>query len=399
MSIFGKIDLLPYDPILSLTSLFAKDPRPNKVNLGVGIYNDKYGKVPVFDAVKQAELQISKLPIDKNYLPIDGLSDYLERGKELIFNLPKNSTGPLSIYAAQTIGGTGALKVGAEFLRQNCSRNIYISNPSWPNHRSIFESSGLKVHLYSYYDVKKECFLFKELCDEIDKMSPGSVILLQVCCHNPLGFDFSENEWREIAQRIKRSRVIPFFDFAYQGFGTGLNEDAFSVRHFYAEGIEMLVAYSFSKNMGLYGERVGLLAIAGVDDGHHLEAIGSQVRQIIRGTYSMPPLHGALVAKTILSDKALTENWQAELKTMQQRIVEMHKAFAEGLTAKAGIDLSLLKNHRGLFSCCGLDQKQVLRLRDEYAIYLPVSGRINVAGLNHNNIGPVTTAIADVMKP
>jgi len=392
---FEKVPLLPSDPIFSLNALYAADKNPDKVNLGVGVYMDEFGKLKVLDVVREAEKQIIEAKLDKNYPPLDGVPDYIQKSLKLIFGEAK---GPTFLYGAQAVGGTAALRIGAEFLAINIGGPIFIPNPTWANHRKIFTGAGLNIQEYPYYDPTTHSLQFSNICKSIEAMPAGSAMVLHACCHNPSGMDFSDEQWQEISRLLKKQNVIPFFDFAYQGFGIDFETDAKAVRLFRKEGHEMLVSYSFSKNMGLYGERVGLLAITAQAE-QSIPNIASQVKQIIRGIYSMASLHGARIAATILGSETLHCRWLEELSAMQQRVSIMREALMSGLSAASSHeDFSFLAKQKGMFSFSGLTPKQVLALREQCSIYMTNDGRINVAGLNSNNIDYVSNAIATILQ-
>lgn len=387
MSIFNSVEMQPDDPILGLGTAFKADQRASKINLGVGAYKNSEGVSQVLSCVRKAENIILEKKLNKDYLPILGNYDYIQESLKLIFG--ENSPALVSevISAAQTIGATGALRVGGDFLfRNQISDTIFLSDPSWQNHKAIFRNAGMKIDIYPYFDLNSYSLNYSGMRESIKKMPPGSVILLQPCCHNPTGLDPSFDQWKELSQIILQQKLIPFFDFAYQGFGQGLAEDAKVVRYFADVGHEMLVASSYSKNFGIYGERVGLLSIVCKD---HASAVrtGSQLKQIIRGSYSMPPLQGQRIVTEILQSKELREKWVHELDNMRSRIKEMRKALLSGLQAKAGdSEFKFLEKQTGMFSFSGLNEDQVNHLMQDFGIYMPKNGRINVAGLNTNNM-------------
>lgn len=397
MSFFESVQLLPDDPIFGLPAVFAADPRQKKVNLGIGVYRDAEGKSTVLNCVRKAEQILLEQKLDKDYQPIDGHADFLHESLKLIFGNSCKGIESKEIFAAQTIGGTGGLRLGSEFLAQEISKTIFISEPSWPNHKPIFTRANMAVHHYPYYDLNTHRIEFDQMRQAILAMHPGGVLLVHACCHNPTGMDLTFDQWKELSALVLKQKVVPFFDFAYQGFGNGLEEDAKPVRYFYEQGHEMLVAYSFSKNLGLYGERVGTLAIVT----HHKDAakrISTQVKQIIRGMYSTPPLHGARVAATILKSPELTAEWKQELTNMRERIKDMRKALVAGLLAQSqDMDFSFLNQQLGLFSFCGLSHDQVQSLRQHNGIFMPNNGRINVAGLNAHNMDYVIKSILSAL--
>lgn len=397
MSFFESVTLLPDDSILSLPIAFNADPRSNKVNLGIGTYKDVQGKPYVLSCVTKAEAALIAKEPGKEYLPIEGLPNFIKATSELIFgeNLSKALEG--GFFGAQTLGGTGALRLGGEFLVQETSKSIFIPTPSWPNHKIVFSRAGLKVHHHRYYNEKTHQIDFEGMCEDITNMPPGSTIVLHACCQNPTGIDLNFQQWQEISVLIKKQRIIPFFDFAYQGFNISVDDDAHPIRHFISAGHELLVASSFSKNFGLYGERVGALSVIT----HHKESatkVGSQIKQLIRGNYSNPPRHGAQIVADILQSADLKKEWLQELGTMRNRIKEMRKALLKGLQDKANEkDWSFLSQQNGFFSFCGLNLDQTQRMLQDYGIYMPANGRINIAGLNENNIEYVIDAICDVI--
>lgn len=397
MPFFNDIPQLPDDPILGLPIAFAADPRPNKINLGIGAYKTAEGHPLVLKSVRKAESLLLQKNLPKDYLPIEGDADFLRCSLQLLFgsNSPLWQTG--RFFAAQSVGGASALRIGAEFLAKLVSKTVFISQPSWSNHKQIFERAGLNVGSYPYFDPHTFMLDFSGMCEAIKNMPPGSVILLHGCCHNPTGIDPSFEQWKELSNLIKKQQLIPFFDLAYQGFGRGLDEDAQAIRHFVNEGHEMLIAYSFSKNFGLYGERVGFLTVvcSSVD---RVPKIASQIRSLIRGNYSNPPLHGARIVSTILKSPELTQEWKTELNNMCERVKEMRKALIAALLVKGqNRNFSYMNQQIGLFSFTGLSPEQVQRLRKEKAIYMPNSGRINVAGLNTQNVSHVAEALLSVM--
>lgn len=398
MSFFESLTELPEDPIVHLPILFAADPRPNKVNLGVGSYKDSEGRPMVLVCVKEAEAALLKEKLNKEYLPIEGNSAFLQANTELIFGKGFADSYAGGHYAIQAVGGTAALRVGGEFLAQETSKTIFIPNPTWPNHKMVFKRSGLNVHTYAYYDERTHQLDFASMCSDISNMPPGSTILLHAGCHNPSGIDPSFKQWQELSSLLKKQRILPFFDFAYQGFVGTPEDDAQAIRYFAVQGHEMLVANSFSKNMGLYGERVGGLTVLA----HHTDSIkkiSSQLKQIVRANYSTPPLHGMQIVKTILQSAPLKAGWEEELGDMRLRLKEMRRTLLSGLEEKhSHKDWSFLNRQNGFFSFLGLTPEQVQRLNKEYAIYMPANGRINVAGLNPHNMDYVINALIAVTR-
>lgn len=397
MGFFDKVTMAAEDPILSLNTSFAKDVRSSKVNLGVGAYKTSDLQPMVLSTIKKAENIIASSEHNHEYLPIDGDKEFLRLISELIFGRDSEVLSSGRLYSAQTIGGTGALRIGADFLAQEVGSSLYLSDPTWANHKPLFTRAGHQIEFYPYYDRKTHKLDFSGMCDAIKRMPEGSIILLHACCHNPTGMDPSLEQWKEISSVIKERFLVPFFDFAYQGFGNGLVEDSEVIRHFAKEGHEMLISYSCSKNFGLYGERVGAFFVL-TGEKMIAEKVQSRVKSIVRANYSSPPSYGAKLVKTILSSDSLTQEWQKELQNMRERISEMRKAFASGLLAKTQqYDFSFMHDQRGMFSFSGLEKDHVDRLIAEYGIYMPGSGRINVAGLSSSNLEYVVDAVVSVI--
>ncbi|NGX43269.1 MAG: Aspartate aminotransferase [Chlamydiae bacterium] len=397
MSFFKSIEMPPEDPILHLSVMFAGDNRSQKVNLGVGAYKNTEGKPQVLSCVRQAEAIILEKHLNKEYLPIQGNSDYISASLKLVFgeNSPELASG--RIFGAQTLGGTGALRVGGELLAKNqVSETIFLSDPTWPNHKPIFARAGMKLDTYPYYDERHRSLNYSGMCESIKRMPAGSTIILQPCCQNPTGLDPSMEQWKEISQLVRQKQLIPFFDFAYQGFDQGVEQDAQVVRYFVQEGHEMLVASSFSKNFGLYGERVGMLSVVCADI-DTTARVGGQIKQVIRGNYSMPPLQGQRIVTTILQSPELKKEWEHELANMRDRIKEMRSTLLSGLMAKGASEFEFLGKQTGMFSYSGLNPDQVHRLQSEHGIYMPGSGRINVAGLNSQNMDYVINSMLAVL--
>ena len=393
MPIFASLDLLPEDPILSITGHFNADPRPQKVNLGVGTYKDEDGNPYPFSSVRKAEALILKENLNKEYLPIDGDTDYCNESLKLVFGEDLVASDKGTLYGIQGVGGAGALRIGADLLKKSGVSTIWISDPTWPNHKGIFERAGLRTVFYPYYNFEKHQILFSELCEIIKNIPTGDAICLHGCCHNPTGTDFSMEQWKILSDLIKKRGIIPFFDLAYQGFKKGIEEDAAPIRLFYEQGHEMLVASSYSKNFGLYGERAGFLAIV-IHEKESMQKVISQVRSLIRTTYSNPPIHPARIVKTLLKSPSLKQEWLEELATIRARIKEMRHALFVGLSANGNERrFAFLNEQSGIFSFIGLDARQVEILRQENGIYMPANGRINVAGLNTHNINYVVEAL------
>lgn len=398
MSFFHDIPLLPEDSILGLPILFEADPRSKKVNLGVGAYRTAEGKPLVLNCVQKAENLLIQKHLNKEYLPIEGDSEFVQATLKLIFGDQNPVIHSKNIFASQSLGGSGGLRVLGEFFTKLVTRAIFLPQPSWPNHKTIFERSGFTVGSYPYFNYKTNLIDFPGMCEAIKNLPKGCVILLHAACHNPTGADPSLKEWEELSHLIKQREIIPFFDFAYQGFGDNLEMDARAVRLFQKEGHEMAVAYSYSKNMGLYGERVGLLTILG-SDSEIISPISSQIKTLIRGNYSTPPLHGARIASTVLNSPELTFEWNIELAKMCARVKEMRATLAALLQAKMPTrNYSFIEEQKGLFSFIGLTNCQVERLIEEKGIYIPSSGRINLAGLHSGNIEYTAESLISVMQ-
>jgi aspartate/tyrosine/aromatic aminotransferase len=398
MSFFDEVPLAPPDSILGLTATFLKDPRKNKVNLGVGLYKTEDLKTPVLESVKAAEAALIDTENTKEYLPIDGDPLFLDKMGGLVFGKEKWQKEKERIASAQTVGGTCALKIGGAFLKEEAEGPIWISSPTWPNHRSIFLSCGLPVENYNYYDAKSHQVDFARMVACFEKLPENTIVLLHASCHNPTGCDLSFEEWKTLCALFKAKKLIPFFDFAYQGFGRSLEEDAEAVRYFLKNDVEMLVAVSSAKNFSLYGERAGCLFIVS-ESAKIAEHILSRVKQIIRTIYSNPPMHGAKIIAHILNTPSLYQIWEAELKHMRERINRMRMSLYERLKAEGKAEMfSQISRGRGMFGFTGLSKAQVEKLIAEYGIYMTGDGRINVCGLNMSNVDYVVQAIIDTIR-
>jgi aspartate/tyrosine/aromatic aminotransferase len=395
MGVFSNVSQAQTDSIFGLSAAFHADARAKKVNLSIGIYKTAELKTPIMEAVKEAERRIAETEKSKEYLPIDGDPECIKQSGLLLFG---EALWSKRIYGCQGVGGTGALRIGGDFLKQEVGRRLYLSDPTWPNHTGVFTRSQMHVEAYPYYDPQRRHIDFDRLYTFLSGLQPLSIVLLHACCHNPTGVDLSLEQWRQLSALMQAKGLIPFFDCAYQGFGTGLEEDAAAVRLFAERGHEMLVAVSYSKNFGLYGERAGSLFIV-TDSEETARRVGSTIKVIIRTNYSNPPLHGAKIVSTILSDGKLRKRWETELTSMRERIAAMRTALARALVAKGGpIDFRFLLDRTGMFSFCGLEKRQVDRLIKEYAIYMTGDGRINVAGLNWDHLDYVVDAITAVCR-
>jgi aromatic-amino-acid transaminase len=397
-SLFDAIEMAPRDPILGITEAFNADKNPNKINLGVGVYYDDNGRVPLLECVRKAEITMAQKGSPRTYLPIDGLATYDKAVQELVFGAESAVIKEKRVVTAQAIGGTGALKLGADFLKRFTPQSeVWISDPSWENHRALFEAAGFKVNIYPYYDAITRGVNFTGMLNALKTMPKGSIVLLHACCHNPTGADLSESQWSEVIPLIVERGLIPFLDMAYQGFAEGIKEDGFVVRRFVDAGGPLFVSNSFSKSFSLYGERVGALSIVGSSENDTARAL-SQLKRVIRTNYSNPPTQGGQAVAMVLTTPELRKLWEDELAGMRLRIREMRKIFVEKLKQKApkgNFDFVIRQN--GMFSYSGLTKEQVTRLRDEFSIYAIDTGRICVAALNSHNIDRVVDAISKVI--
>ncbi|CAI1582304.1 amino acid aminotransferase [Serratia marcescens] len=395
---FEKITAAPADPILGLTDIFRADARPNKINLGIGVYKDETGKTPVLTSVKKAEQYLLENETTKNYLGIEGIPAFASCTQELLFGKESPIVADRRARTAQTPGGTGGLRVAADFIaNQTSAKRIWISNPSWPNHKNVFSAVGLEVLEYAYYDAANHALDFDGLLSSLKQAQAGDVVLFHGCCHNPTGIDPTPEQWAQLAELSVANGWLPLFDFAYQGFANGLEEDAQGLRIFAAKHKELIVASSYSKNFGLYNERVGACTIVAAD-AETADRAFSQVKAAIRANYSNPPSHGAAVVATILGNDALRAMWEQELTGMRQRIHRMRQLFVNTLQEKgAQQDFSFIIQQNGMFSFSGLTKEQVLRLREEFGVYAVNSGRVNVAGMTPDNMAPLCEAIVAVL--
>ncbi|QYK07318.1 amino acid aminotransferase [Shewanella mangrovisoli] len=396
--IFSQVVLAPADPILGLTDTFKADPRQDKVNLGVGIYKDEAGQTPVLQSVKKAEALLLEQEKTKNYLGIEGVQTYNRVVQELLFGEGSELVTSGRAATAQAPGGTGALRIAAEFLLRNTpSRAVWVSNPTWANHQNIFETAGLTVKEYGYYNAAAHDIDFDGMMTDLANAQAGDIVLLHGCCHNPTGIDLTLAQWELVANLCAEKQLVPLFDFAYQGFGAGIEEDAAGLRLVAAKVPELLVANSFSKNFGLYNERIGAVTVVAQNADEAVRAF-SQVKRTIRANYSNPPAHGALIVSTILSDAALKALWVQELTEMRERIAEMRTLFVQSLKDEGVTqDFSFISRQNGMFSFSGLNKAQVARLKDEFGIYIVGSGRISVAGMTKTNMPVICKAIAKVL--
>ncbi len=397
-SVLDKIEMAPKDPILGVTEAYNADKNPKKVNLGVGVYTDDNGKVPVLRCVRQAEQKLAETAMPRNYLPIDGLAAYDRAVQETLFGADNPAVKAGRIVTVQTLGGTGALKVGGDFLRRfSPDADIYISDPSWENHRAIFEYAGYTVKTYPYYDPATNGLKFDAMLAGLDELPAGAIVLLHACCHNPTGVDLTATQWEKVIAVVNKRGLVPFLDIAYQGFADGLEADAATIRRFTAECPAVFVSSSFSKSLSLYGERVGALSIITSSQEEAARTL-SQLKRVIRTNYSNPPTHGGQAVAMVLTTPELHEQWEEELGQMRERIKGMRKQLVDKIREiRADFDFSFIIEQRGMFSYSGLTKEQVHRLRDEYSIYAIDSGRICVAALNTKNVDYVAQAIAKVL--
>ncbi len=396
-SMFAAVELAPRDPILGLNEQFASDPNPAKVNLGVGVYYDDDGKLPLLQCVQEAEKLMMEAPKARGYLPIDGIAAYDKAVQGLVFGADSAAVKAGRIATVQALGGTGGLKLGADFLQRiNPGAKVLISDPSWENHRALFESAGFKVENYPYYDAKTKGVDFTSMLGALNAAPAGTVVVLHACCHNPTGYDISAEQWSQVVQAVKARGLVAFLDMAYQGFGEGITEDGAVIGQFMGAGLDFFVDTSFSKSFSLYGERVGALSVV-CESKDEADRVLSQLKRVIRTNYSNPPIHGAQVVAMVLTTPALRTMWEAELAGMRVRIKQMRQALQTKLAA-AGVkqDVSFITRQKGMFSYSGLNKEQMQRLRGEFGIYGVDSGRICVAALNNKNIDAVVSAIAKV---
>ena len=398
MSLFDAVEMAPRDPILGLNEQFAADARPGKVNLGVGVYFDAQGKLPLLQCVSRAEQALMASAKPRGYLPIDGMPTYDKAVQRLVFGADAPVVASGRVATVQALGGTGGLKIGADFLhRLNPGARALISDPSWENHRALFSQAGFEVGTYPYYDATTRGVKFDAMLQCLREAAPGTVVVLHACCHNPTGCDLNPAQWAQVVEAVRERGLIAFLDMAYQGFGDGIAEDGAVVAQFVASGVDFLVATSFSKSFSLYGERVGALSVV-CNDAAETGRVLSQLKVTIRTNYSNPPTHGAQVVATVLDSPELRAQWEAELAGMRQRIRQMRQALADGLAA-AGVrqDLAYITRQKGMFSYSGLNREQMHRLREEFGVYGVDSGRICVAALNEANLPVVVRAIVGVM--
>lgn len=396
-SIFAAVEMAPRDPILGLNEAFNADPRDTKVNLGVGVYFDDNGKIPLLGAVRIAEETRLKAAPPRGYQPIEGAPAYNQAVQNLLFDKDSGMLANGQVITAQALGGTGALKVGADYLKRlNPEARVYISDPSWENHRALFESAGFEVNNYAYYDAATRGVNFSGMKASLNALAAGSVIVLHACCHNPTGADLSQAQWDEVVAICKDKGLVPFLDMAYQGFADGIDADAAAVRALSNSGLQFFVASSFSKSFSLYGERVGALSIVTASKEESARVM-SQVKRVIRTNYSNPPIHGGALVAGVLASPELCQMWETELAGMRDRIRGMRTGLVEAIKAQGvAQDFSFVVQQRGMFSYTGLTAAQVERMKEEFGIYAVSTGRICLAALNSRNVDYVAKAIAAV---
>lgn len=395
---FQSIEPAPADPILGLTEAFRADPNPNKINLGVGVYQDSSGKTPTLASVRKANDKIAASDAGSSYLPIPGLAEYTAAVQQLAFGVDHEVVTSGRAFTAQTPGGTGALRVVGDFLNQNLpGSTLWVTDPTWANHANIFTAAGVSLAKLPYFDKASSSLMLVELLKALGEVPEGDTVLLHGCCHNPTGVDPTPEEWKQIGDKIYAQGLLPILDFAYQGFGEGVEPDAVGLREMARAGEEFIVCSSFSKNFGLYNERVGAATFVAAD-ADRAKVVGSQVKRVIRANYSNPPAHGARLVATVLADEALKSEWHTELTAMRDRINGMRMLLVDKLAEKGCPgDYGFIKDQRGMFSFSGLTKDQVHALRDQHAIYIVDSGRINVAGITEQNVDRLTEAIAEVV--
>ncbi|MBP5948425.1 amino acid aminotransferase [Pseudomonas iridis] len=398
MSLFSAVEMAPRDPILGLNEAFNADTRTTKVNLGVGVYCNEEGRIPLLRAVIEAETIRVAQHASRGYLPIDGIAAYDQAVQKLLFGNDSPLISAGRVITTQAVGGTGALKIGADFLKQLLPNAVVaISDPSWENHRALFETAGFPVQNYRYYDAATHDVNRAGMLEDLNALPNGSIVILHACCHNPTGVDLTPADWNNVLEVVKAKGHVPFLDMAYQGFGDGIDEDAAAVRLFAESGLTFFVSSSFSKSFSLYGERVGALSIISESKEESARVL-SQVKRVIRTNYSNPPTHGASIVAAVLNSPELRAQWEAELAEMRLRIRGMREQMVSLLAEKAPQrDFSFVGRQRGMFSYSGLTTEQVHRLRNEFGIYALDTGRICVAALNQSNIKAVTDAIVQVI--
>lgn len=395
---FEHVDIYAGDPILSLVETFKNDPRTEKVNLSIGIYYDEEGRIPVLNSVQKAEHALSQKVTPRSYLPMEGDPAYRQAVQHLVFGKDHPAVQEKRIVTIQSLGGSGALKVGADFLHRYFPQSeCWISDPTWDNHHAIFQGSGIPTHTYPYYDAETSGVAFDNMLSCFSQLPKQSIVLMHPCCHNPTGVDLSREQWAQLIPVIKERELIPFLDMAYQGLGDSIPEDAFAIHMLLDAGLSFFVSNSFSKNLSLYSERVGGLSVICPTADEANRVLG-QLKLTVRKNYSSPPSHGAYVVSQVLVNEAWRSEWEGEVNAMRDRIKAMRQSLFDTLSAKVpGRDFSFILKQRGMFSYTGLTEAQVDRLREEFGVYLIATGRMCVAGLNTRNVEYVANAIAAVL--
>lgn len=394
----ARVDMAPRDPILGLTEIFLADTNPKKVNLGVGVYYGEDGKVPLLECVRRAEQALAQNAAPRAYLPIDGLPAYDKAVQSLVFGVDAGAIREKRVVTVQALGGTGGLKIGADFLRRLLPQaQVWISDPSWENHRALFENAGFKVNTYPYYEAATHGVNFSGMLAALKSLPPGAIVVLHACCHNPTGVDLTADQWTEVIDTVTARGLLPFLDIAYQGFGDSLDADGDAVRRFTEAGGPVFVANSFSKSFSLYGERVGALSVVTASADEAARVL-SQIKRIIRTNYSNPPTHGGKVVAAVLESAELRALWEQELGQMRERIRGMRQALVQKIQSRAKADFGFVVRQRGMFSYSGLSRDQVIALREKYSVYAIETGRICVAALNNANLDYVADSIAEVIR-
>ncbi len=398
-SLLATVELAPKDPILGVSEAYLADTNPRKVNLGVGVYTDETGKIPLLECVKRAERELTDRASPRGYLPIDGIADYDSAVRSMVLGANSDAIASRRAVTVQALGGTGGLKIGADFLRKFApAAKVWISDPSWENHRALFEGAGFTVETYPYYDTKTRGLDFDGMMATLGGLPPGAIVVLHACCHNPTGADPTPEQWAKILEVVRSRGLVPFLDIAYQGFADGIDADGAVVRSFAATPGPLFVSTSFSKSFSLYGERIGALTVITGDDGEAARVL-SQLKRAIRANYSTPPTHGGQIVTAVLKSPELRALWEAELASMRDRIKLMRAMLVERLHERMpDADFRFMLRQRGMFSYSGLTKEQVGRLRSEFSVYAIDTGRICVAALNAKNVDHVATAIAAVAK-
>ena len=394
------LHLEPYagDPILSLNEAFQADPRADKINLSIGIYFDDAGRIPVLECVRLAEAQMLQANAAKPYLPIEGSAAMRIAVQHLLFGAEHEAVTSGRIATLQTVGSSGGLKVGADFIKRWLpGSELWVSDPSWDNHRAMFEGAGLAVHTYPYYDATTGGLKFEAMCAALAALPPRSIVLLHACCHNPTGVDLNAAQWQQLIPLLRERELLPYLDLAYQGYGDGINEDAFAARALASAGLTFFIANSFSKSMSVYGERAGALSVVCASRAE-AELVLGQMKATVRRNYSSPAIHAAGIVSRVLTDSALRPLWEADVSAMRQRIQAMRRSLHAVLAARLpGRDFGYFLSQRGMFSYTGLTAAQVDRLRAEFGVYLVRSGRMCIAGLNTGNVERTAAAMAAVL--